>query len=267
MIKNTSLESVSIEILTYDQSYVAFLDILGFRNCILGPESEEIASVYKSTIDECLEKSSEIYKKHGFDFKAQIMSDSIVIAMTPNSNQPDEHINILKCLSMAICSIQFHLAVNDLWLRGGVSYGKCKFAENFVFGPALIAAIELEKIASYPRVIFDKNIGNNIGSGEMELASKINGPSIDEEWVYSKESGENALSDFEFINYAVFLHHPASSHKYVTESSKKIADFVKKGINRLPFSDKYIWTSKYLSSINFQKEVKEIFKPNLIYIN
>jgi hypothetical protein len=54
--------------------------------------------------------------------------------------------------------LQISLIQRGISVRGAISSGKLFHNEAIVFGPALVEAVELEKLAMYPRVILSREI-------------------------------------------------------------------------------------------------------------
>jgi hypothetical protein len=80
-------------------------------------------------------------------------SDSIVVSF--QLTDKNAFIELLD----DIMKIVVNFVLKGYLVRGGITYGKLLHQNNIVFGPAMIAAYELEsKIAIYPRIIFDKEL-------------------------------------------------------------------------------------------------------------
>jgi hypothetical protein len=131
---------------------LAYLDVLGFRDGIVGHNYKNYCSNYLRIIKEILKENK---MNEGNDINILVVSDSIVITKIFYDNDP------LCCQSSLdffnLCSeIFYKLTVEDIPLRGSISYGdfervalkeKKTEKENSVFiaGPALVEAIEVEK--------------------------------------------------------------------------------------------------------------------------
>lgn len=103
---------------------------------------------YKNIMSE-IEKYSQI--------KVRIFSDNILICEEIDEKNPA--IAIYEVLSV-IEKIEFEqFKIGALFLRGSFVVDNLYFGENFVYGPALLKAYELEsKTAIYPRVIMDDSV-------------------------------------------------------------------------------------------------------------
>ncbi|MEX0723503.1 MAG: hypothetical protein WD053_06490 [Gracilimonas sp.] len=97
-------------------------------------------------------------------------SDSIVVSFQLTDK------NAFIQLLDDIMQIVVNFILKGYLVRGGITYGKLLHEENIVFGPAMISAYELEsKIAIYPRIIFDKELVEElINNGDFALKSLFN---------------------------------------------------------------------------------------------
>ena len=143
----------------YLKRYVAFLDMLGFKElCALKKmDCAEIKYVFndieflKLKYDEGLSKivvPSKIREKTDF----AIMSDSMVISAPENKD------GLLFILYLCSC-IQSMLLQCGILLRGGITGGEFYKLDSIMFGPALISAYQIEStIAVYPRIVVSREI-------------------------------------------------------------------------------------------------------------
>lgn len=162
-------EDISIK---YTECYVAFLDVLGFKNMVYAKNGEEIISRYLSTIKSRLRNIEHLFD----DIDHIVISDSIVLSIKADEKQ-SKSCRQLRHLCMAVQSIQAGLAEIDIWLRGAISKGPAYFnaQEGQVIGPAYTDAYLLEvNSAIYPRVILDVRIVNQLGFRTAdELIGKV----------------------------------------------------------------------------------------------
>jgi hypothetical protein len=177
----------------YEERYVVFLDILGFKELVHKSEANpeilkkltaalSAMNIFKG-LDELLEKSNpsiEIsYKRM---VKISTFSDSVIISTRADT------IGLLLITSIAqiiSCNL-FYLGILS---RGAISKGLLIHTDNMVLGGGLIKAYELEsKAAIYPRIIVDECVLNDIANNE-----KYNS------W------GASIISDFDGMYYINFL--------------------------------------------------------------
>ena len=126
----------------YKEGLVAFIDILGFSQYVMNESNKEkVRSLFQFVEKFCylFNCSPELAQNVSF------FSDSIVLA-TDNLYQ----------LSISISIAESYLKDNlELLFRGGITHGKYYYENNVMFGPAVIAAHNLETKANYSRVLID----------------------------------------------------------------------------------------------------------------
>jgi len=103
------------------------------------------------------------------NIQSLLVSDSILL-IAPDS--VEEFITLLH----AVQTIQAKLVLNDIWVRGGISFGEVFFdsRNHLVVGKGLIQAYQLESQAKYPRVIIDTPIILKIAQDRMSFFELIN---------------------------------------------------------------------------------------------
>lgn len=161
--------------MNYQNRVCLFLDILGF--------SEHVKQSTDKNGDQVTDKVQEIgnllqllpIKMKSFggsnsDRQITQFSDSIVVSFQLTDK------NAFIQLLDDIMQIVVNFILKGYLVRGGITYGKLFHKENIVFGPAMISAYELEsKIAIYPRIIFDKELVEElINNGDFALKRLFN---------------------------------------------------------------------------------------------
>lgn len=155
----------------YKQRYIAFIDILGFRDAVKKAETDEIllediinALKNLTLIKSFFEEKYTIIEDDRFSaitalwFKPniQVFSDSIYIS-TPDLNDLG-----------AYCALIYNVLFSyGFFSRGGVTKGNSFESENIVFGQGLIEAYDLEsKSAQYPRILISDKLVTEIQATE-----------------------------------------------------------------------------------------------------
>lgn len=147
----------------YQDCYVAFIDILGFKNLISNETTScdkilDIYSCFKDIIPRLtiLDDSNKRIPIKEVDFiKTKIMSDSICIYINTNIEKA------LLCLVAVCINIQNILLKQEepILVRGAISRGDIYAEGDITFGPALTQAYLMEeKNARYPRIIITKQL-------------------------------------------------------------------------------------------------------------
>ncbi|WP_374035762.1 hypothetical protein ACES2I_08755 [Bdellovibrio bacteriovorus] len=158
-------QNIKIE---YKEKYVAYLDVLGFKEKLKGSVAD--LECYFNTVIKELAFLKSLDSKRPLEYL--LMSDAIIITFPVGQNALES----LTELLIAISKIQYTLCKKGIWLRGAVSYGKIFLNDkhSVVVGPALVNAYLLEALAVNPRVIVDPKIIDFIGTDRTEFVRKIN---------------------------------------------------------------------------------------------
>lgn len=154
----------------YQERVCLFIDILGFKSWIDASNGSKTASSSTKsgsspevTVDFLhrvlsLVSSARAKEMPGASVsvtgskQASQFSDSLVVSY--QVNEPGAIFSMLYDILL----LQVELIQRGVLIRGAVTLGKLFHDEDLVFGPALVEAAELEKLAMYPRVILDKDI-------------------------------------------------------------------------------------------------------------
>ncbi len=140
----------------YKDCYVAFIDILGFKNLLRNADFRMIKEVFDGLIS--FQPAPLIGNKgrHVYDkIRYYIMSDSIVVYVETGYK------GSFIALTDVCLQIQIKLSNNNppILVRGGISRGLLYHEGNVIFGPGLSAAYSLEnELANYPRIVFVSDI-------------------------------------------------------------------------------------------------------------
>lgn len=169
------MKKFSFEKLEFDDSFVAFLDVLGFSQLVYSDEEKQLQKIHFNfaMIEIILDKLRDELNKTSIEMGASedtlfkldyiIISDSIIITMKMIKYNFDdmtqelfESYNMLNKLGFEklcerIIKIQRYLASQNIWLRGAISAGITHISTNKkqIIGKAYIRAYELEGKAKY----------------------------------------------------------------------------------------------------------------------
>ena len=168
LMKKKSLDPYATEIVLeepyeYEEKYVLFIDIIGFKNLIETKESVDIKTIYDFIRYHIRENSlssvmwciipDEVLNEISY----VIMSDSIAMSFPKNKHGILALIMYCITIQMKLLDLDFHVL-----FRGGISVGEIYCHGQICYGPALIEAIELEKLAKNPRIIMPKDLFTDI---------------------------------------------------------------------------------------------------------
>lgn len=158
--------------LEYERRIVLFYDLLGWRSEVHGAGTDprkvaRLASVVRMFNAQIASARRQLPGAHLTSF-----SDNVVFSTPYDPGQ------LLWTLQGA-ATVQFGLAVQGFWLRGGVTVGDLYHDEFVVFGPGLVRAHHLEStVATYPRILVDPEIGVDVGETDF-LATEADETFID----------------------------------------------------------------------------------------
>ena len=184
----------------YSQYYVAFLDILGFKDLVNNPEKPcgDILNIYKylgqynDIFFKFLKSELEDMKNR---IKMKIMSDSICVyveATAPNA--------LWELVSF--CAVfQYNLLLIDpcIFIRGGITYGNMYAKDDTMFGPALTKAYLLEEHnAKVPRIIMCKS---TLDRGRAAMDERFQ-KSLDS-WIFRDDDAFYTLDYFSLLSETV----------------------------------------------------------------
>lgn len=139
----------------YRPCMLSYMDILGFKNLVERSSPQQIKKILHRFREEAKPDEKPSHPIHFFNF-----SDTNIRA-TP-LDEPEElkspsGLLFFELLNLAI--IQIRLIDEGVLLRGSLTVGNLYFAENLIFGDALIRGYYLEsEIAVYPRIAVDPEL-------------------------------------------------------------------------------------------------------------
>lgn len=140
----------------------AFIDVLGGSKLFRGKDRGRAAHFFA-----CLEEferrlngySHHFPKKRRTSALVKTFSDNIFVAFPLGSNPKvgDEDV-IHIFLSELKHQIHELTLLGGFPIRGAVTVGPLMFTERFLFGPALLEAVQLEKDAVFPRILLSDSV-------------------------------------------------------------------------------------------------------------
>jgi hypothetical protein len=129
---------------------VLFVDILGVREM----NRTEDAARHLVALDRAVRRSYRDFLDPRSRWRSSFFSDSLVLA-APCSEFAGDAFAVGGLIEQAAI-LQFDLSLEGFFLRGGLSLGDFHIHDGLIFGPALVAAHEVEsRVAIYPRIVLD----------------------------------------------------------------------------------------------------------------
>jgi hypothetical protein len=139
---------------SYPVKLVSFLDILGFKQLVRQDKADALESI--NFIDERLHHIINIlHEEHGKTFSTKLFSDCICLSCEYTSEN-------LFYILYELAFIQMYFSFEGIFLRGALSKGNHFENDRIIFSSGLIKAYEIEQSASYPRIIIDTELINQI---------------------------------------------------------------------------------------------------------
>lgn len=238
----------------YEECYVAFIDILGFKEMLDKDDFNQIFNVFMAIKSFKTKPAIEMPAYNEIRF--HIMSDSIIVYI--NSSVKDGFIALTD-----ICGkIQMYLLWLDppILVRGGIAQGTLYCKDDIIFGTGLSRAYLLENnLAVFPRIVFTEELLQS--ALKNAWASKIFDYNNS---FYNKDEDElffiNFFDSFFYIKYL----NVKSVEEVVNNDNEffdKIINFVENKLAKETNSSirqKYLWLKKKIyKSIDNKPEVKK----------
>lgn len=230
----------------YEDYYVAFIDILGFKQLLESNIScEEIHTIF----DFLQENARTTIGADGntilaFDeVKYYLMSDSIILYI--RSDIEDALLALVEtCLMLQLKLI---LRERPILIRGGIAKGELFVDDRVIYGKALTAAYQLENsVATTPRIVFNKEL----------ISNKTGGLIFKKWWVHTVTRKDN--DELYYVHYLSKLHMDKNSD--IPDAFNCILSMCQWYLDRSydeSIRKKYLWLKKYAVS-ELEKHKKEI---------
>ena len=167
------------------ECYVLSLDLLGTQTATAEDAARNLAATHQA-----LERANQWAGGADPATVASWFSDNVAMADVVDAPSDEQQLTFGFHLITAAW-MQLDLALNGLFSRGGLARGPFFASELFVYGPALVAAYQLEsKTAIYPRIIVSDGVTaharaelTQFGGGETEVHRKL--LAVDDDgWVF-----------------------------------------------------------------------------------
>jgi hypothetical protein len=230
--------------LAYKLHLLTYLDILGFRELVKTKSPNFISHVIGRAIE--WTSPDEIDRK---DFQENYVnfSDLIVraIPLESRSNLKLPYGAVYYEIK-SLATAQAVLAVDEgVLLRGALVVGQLERTYKVLFGPALIAAYDLERdYARYPRIVIAPELFSSLKSNPL-----LRFHDYDEEMKYIAPLIKRDDDGFVFIDYLAAWKEVVDSEESYLEFLKSHKKLVENRINEFQndgrILPKYLWLRKY----------------------
>lgn len=187
------------------ECYVAFLDVLGFKNIIDNWEPSKIQEMLEGVFNisnllkSCRatplgrnsQKSADYFNELHKNLFIYIMSDSIVLAIESSIDR-NLHFLLYACDFIQ----KYFFDQYEVLLRGGISNGWFYGRGSIAFGEGFVKAYRLEGVAEYPRVIIDKDLEQVLEDACNNWPYQIHKESdyLSVDWLYNLSSSIDEIT-------------------------------------------------------------------------
>lgn len=205
----------------YTQYYLAFLDLLGFKEIVKNRTCSEIVDIFEEIKTQYvigkadLDNGTSIPVIPAEHIMYYIMSDSICIYI---KDDIEYALPILLglCLNFQLRMLSFPTPV---LVRGSIAHGEIYSDQRILFGPALVEAYQREeKLARYPRIIIPKHI---IDDHEEEIIHTA----VSSGFLYLEQDGFYVINYLSVLCGQTFRQHDRDNLiQYINETLKKSID-------------------------------------------
>jgi len=223
---------------------VTFVDILGFSDIVDKKSAEQVLKIVSA-----FRRANNPAIKSKYNPKIIQFSDSIIRAQRIDSKHNiDKPSSILFSELLSLIFSQIELIKQGVIVRGGMSLGQLAISEGNVFGPAMVAAYNLEsKFAVYPRIVIDPKI---ISEAKTNRLLWKHGHSAEHEFSSYKDLLTCDSDGIWFIDYLKACSHNLLSSQedvvqFFDDHKQLIIDNSKRFGELTSVSAKFLWLSAY----------------------
>ena len=238
----------------YEQRLVVFLDLLGFSDFVKESSYERVHDVlysfggiikdynkemhYHANISDFIKpKNSEDFFTNS-DNTIDIFSDCIILSY-PLKKIESDFGWFLAMLLQNLVEAQFQCFKYYIPIRGGMTIGEFSNLNNIVFGKGLVDAVNLEKKASYPRIVLSEEIVSKIPKFNIRMF----------ETLLSQEVNLHYLDYFKDASFKIKFYNSQSGNDDAAQDLLKSINAIKstfeagkiKHLNNTRVYKKYLW--------------------------
>jgi hypothetical protein len=216
------------ELKFYKEKFVAFIDILGFKNIISQDVNtgEKYINFFTERIKHILNVLDETWEGM---FSVKMFSDCICISCDNNSYE-------MSAMLSELSFMQLFFSLEGIFIRGALTIGLHFENDHMIFSQGLIKAYELEQNAIYPRIILDENV-------VKILFNKENGYIQDDgnvEYVMHSPDG------IYFLDYLDTLYEEGiEQDEFMLRHKQSILNQVNENLTNNKILEKYRWLAEY----------------------
>ncbi len=246
---------------SYEDRFVAFIDILGFSEYVINnsENAELIISNVKNIYDKARFKVESIDEAR---LSITAFSDSIILSTSRHIIDEDDCISSLYDIIWCVKNIFIFLLESGFLVRGAIVRGKLIHNEKMLLGPALIEAYRLEsRSAIFPRVIIQQSVAKMLRrEGNRWVIPATDGPYF----MHAFKDFEDYILSYKDIGWLQFSKSP------VLNKINLCRDKIELILDSSRYNSKHyacnIWLAKYFDDYVARRvpvEIGECIKPIL----
>ncbi|EKO34195.1 hypothetical protein [Leptospira santarosai] len=253
----------------YKNCLLTYIDILGFKNLIESSKNPKLVYDALTKLSTESDRESDAFSDWvhalGVKYESFKFSDLIVrLYQFKNAIEEENKYHILAYELENLAKIQRELPSHNFLIRGAVTYGQIYIENEIIFGPALVNAYQLEcNVADYPRIILDKNLGEELFQMVQEITEiepenrEIPSASIFSAFQFlKKDSNKDDYYYINYPNYSVedFEYNLVSEEIFFQEHRDLIVSVLRTEVNQ-KIIRKYEWLKNFHN--NAYRKAKE----------
>jgi len=246
------------------ESFVVFLDVLGFKDLVLDAEShDEVDGLLKKFYHAVSKNLSIIKPKEGMDrHKVRTFTDNVLISWPVREEGEIEYSSLIYSAS----EFQLKLLLEGFFVRGGAVKGPIYVDEEFIFGPALIKAYQLEsKKAKYPRIVLSEEVLKKVMDYSKHYGDKRKSP-FNFELLIDKDS-EIFINYLELCLTGALLGHTEIQLRILTKHKELIERQLERYRYDVPVLEKYQWLANYHNFVLSQLIEGNLFDMDIEHLH
>lgn len=176
--------------------FVCFMDLLGSSEHIKRSRDKRFVEEFHAILDIC-----DQIDRSDSPIRIKTFSDNICL-LYPIPKEKDEARLAFRAFAASVANLQTLLLMHtEEWVRGGIVAGNAFVDEHFVWGDALVSAVELEKRANIPLIeialpTVEEYVVSNCDGLVLRLGKEH--PFINYFAVLTKENIDKILKLFQF---------------------------------------------------------------------
>ena len=252
--------------LRYEPRITAFLDVLGWSDAIKRSATDsKLAQDLGMALNASMGAARlvEWMGKHGGsegwpgDPQITHFSDSVLLSV--QANQMAE-----ETLTFHLSGILHALLRLGYLVRGGIAEGALIHKGAIAYGPALVAAYDLERHSSiYPRVVLDESLAKQWGAGKRIV--DMTGRTIGRVRYWRRDLDGRYFYDF--LNPLPGMHAPPNARlleAHLSSVRTLIDEQLKEHGTERTIRDKYVWTARYFNTFCDEHDLSTVDRLDTI---